>query len=68
MAHAPMLSRSRLKMSIAEYQPCRFLEGTSGLTCVFLAVMFRLYDSDENGLLDQAVSFHFNKALGKVGV
>ena len=23
---------------------------------MFLAVMFRLYDSDENGLLDQAVS------------
>lgn len=68
MAHAPMLHRSRLKMGVAEHQPCWFLEGTLSLTCVFLAVMFRLYDSDENGLLDQAVSFHFNKALGKVGV
>lgn len=31
-------------------------EDASSLTSVFLAVMFRLYDSDENGLLDQAVS------------
>lgn len=31
-------------------------EDISSLTSVFLAVMFRLYDSDENGLLDQAVS------------
>lgn len=36
--------------------PSWCLEDTSSLTSVFLAVMFRLYDSDENGLLDQAVS------------
>ena len=46
------LKTSSIKAAAPPWCP----EYTSSLTSVFLAVMFRLYDSDENGLLDQAVS------------